>query len=280
MQHSELVSVIMGVRYLRDDLSPLRRAIDSILQQSYSNLELLICENDSTDEAKSVLARYAQVDSRVHLIDGSGAFLLGEKLNRCIAAAKGKWIARQDDDDQSLPERLEKQLSFLQKHTQYAFVGCNVKVEQDTIIVGIRHFPSVPKIKDFLFVQPFIHPTLVFHRNCLKAVGGYSTSPYCHGCEDYDLLLRLYQAGYCGANLLQPYFIYHVPFSGSHTRSFSMRVNEVITRWKRFYSLGLLPGAVPYVVKPILVGLIPQRLLRKLKILHHATAIKKEDLNE
>lgn len=280
MQHSELISVAMGVRYRREELAPLRRAIESILQQSYTNLEFLICENGSTETAKALLLEYAQQDNRIRLIDGSGASLLGEKLNRCIFAARGRWIARQDDDDCSLTNRLMRQIEFLQAHNHYAFVGSYVKIEQDGTIIGVRKFPEAPQVKDFLFVQPFIHPTLLFRKDSLKAIGGYSQSRFCAGCEDYDLLLRLYQAGYQGANLTEPYFIYRIPSPGVGARSYSMRINEMVTRWNRFYAVGLLPGALPYVLKPIVVGLIPQRLLSKLKYLHCNTAVQKGHLDE
>lgn len=280
MRHSELISVVMGVRYRREDLSPLKRAVESILQQSYSDLEFLICENESTPEAKALLSEYVQMDSRVRLVDGSGATLLGEKLNRCISVANGNWIARQDDDDRSLPNRLARQMEFLHKNKQYAFVGCYVKIEQDGTIVGTRKFPQAPETKDFLFIQPFIHPTILFRKDCLDAAAGYSQSRFCSGCEDYDLLLRLYQAGYKGANLTEPCFIYHIPSPGVCTRSYSMRINEVVTRWNRFYALGLLPKALPYVVKPLIVGLIPQRMLSRLKKLHCISVVQEESTDE
>ena len=280
MQHSELISVAMGVRYRRRELTPLRRSIESILRQSYSDLEFLICENESTDAAKALLQEYVQQDNRIRIIDGSGTTLLGEKLNRCLSVARGNWIARQDDDDYSLPDRLSLQMEFLKARRQYAFVGCSVKIEQEDAIVGVREFPTAPELKDFLFVQPFIHPTLLFRKDCLDAVKGYSQSQLCSGCEDYDLLLRLYQAGYKGANLPDCHFVYHIPSPSTCTRSYSMRINEMVTRWNRFHELGLLPGALPYVLKPVVVGLIPHRLLSKLKDLHRTTTIQKRSSDE
>ena len=276
MKAVELVSVAMGVCYRRQRTQLLQRAVDSILHQAYANLEFLICENGSTEEAKALLARYAQEGRRVRLIDGSGANLLAEKLNRCIQEAKGQWIARQDDDDWSRPDRLEKQLDFLRREPQYGFVGAWVELEQDGEIVGVRSFPQTPEVRDFRFVQPFIHPTIVFRKECLETVGGYSESKHCHGCEDYDLLLRLYQAGFRGANLSDPCFTYHLPPGRRSNRNASMRLNEVIVRWERFRSLGMLPGALPYVIKPVLVGLIPPVLLSRVKNLHQTTAIREE----
>lgn len=280
MKPSELVSVAMGVCYRRQELCLLERAVKSILQQSYDHLEFLICENGSTDKAKELLKQYAERDSRIRLIDGTGTFLLSEKLNRCIKAARGSWIARQDDDDCSHRERLEKQIDFLQKNAQYEFVGCNVRIEQDASVLGVRQFPQIPTVEDFLFVQPFIHPALVFRQKCLEEVGGYLESRCYNGCEDYDLLLRLYQAGYQGANLPDVCFTYHIPSAGTSNRTLSMRYNEVRVRWRHFRTLKLLPKGLPYVFKPLAVGLLPTRVLSGLKKLHPATVIQKGKSDE
>ena len=260
-----LVSVIMGVRYRRPDLSLLENAVASILCQTHSNLEFLICQNDSTPQAVARLIQFQQEDERVKLVDGTGADTLAEKLNRCIVHARGDYIARQDDDDESLPERLAQQLAYLQANPQVAFVGCNVQLRRTGQPVGERILPPDPQVKDFMFVQPFIHPTLMFQRQALKQVDGYCEASFCDGCEDYDLLLRMYEAGYKGANLQQIYFCYTIPPKGTTNRTFHLRVNEMKTRWRRFRSLHLLPAALPYVIKPVVVGLIPVSLLEVIK---------------
>lgn len=261
-----LISVIMGVRYRHEDLEPLKCAVESILQQSYQFIEFLICEQDSREDARAYLQQMAEQDERIHLVDGTGADTLAAKLNRCIAAAHGNWIARMDDDDISKSNRLEEQVSFLQSHPAISFVGCNVELIQGGTFVGIRTFPEYPTPQDFLFVQPFIHPTLLFRRTALTAIGGYCAEQRCDGCEDYDLLLRLYTEGMTGANLQKAYFQYNIPSHGQNKRTFIMRSRECLVRWTRFQALGMLPWALPYVIKPILVGLIPDRLLTRLKV--------------
>lgn len=260
-----LVSICMGVRYQRDGLFLLERAIRSIQTQVYSNWELLICERDSNQEAKIRLSVFAQEDPRIHILDGTGTSGLPGQLNRCLKAARGDWIARMDDDDVSAPNRLRVQMAYLQNHPWAAFVGCVAQMEREGRSEGIRRFSAAPEIKDFLFVQPFLHPTLLFRRPALEAVGGYCELARCTGCEDYDLLLRLYEEGYRGGNVQEPLFTYTLPPLGSKKRTMALRWNEVKTRYVRFISLGLLPGALPYVIKPILVGMIPERLLERIK---------------
>lgn len=271
--HSEplpLLSVAMGVCYRRPDLALLERSVRSILAQTYTNLEFLICQNGSSEAACRFLEALAAEDSRLQLIDGTGANTLAQKLNRCIQSARGYWVARMDDDDFSEPERLEHQMSYLLQHPECAFVGCQVRLVQEGREIEPRHLPERPDLHDFLFTQPYIHPTLVFRKEALDTVNGYCEAARCVGCEDYDLLLRLYGHGCSGVNLKHVYFSYTVPPARAGNRTFRMRCNEMRTRFVLFRRLGLLPQAFPYVVKPVLVGLLPKAVLPKLKALRHS----------
>jgi len=260
-----MASVVMGVRYQREDLRPLERAVESILSQNFYDFELLICESNSTEAAKARLERFEEEDGRVILVDGVGTNALGGKLNRCIAQAKGIYIARMDDDDYSHPDRFEKQFAFLEEHPGIAFVGCNVNLRLNEFIIGVRRLPEQPTVRDFYMTQPFIHPALLFRREALEIIGGYSEDERCILCEDYDLLLRLYARGYRGVNLQETLFDYTIPTNAKGTRKMSHRWNETVTRWRRFRELGVLPEALPYVIKPLAVGLIPECLLAKVK---------------
>ncbi len=260
-----LVSVIMGVRYRRKDLSLLERSVQSILDQTLGDFEFLICEWDSTKEAKARIERFAVEDKRIRMIEGNGADTLAAKLNRCLKQAKGRYIARMDDDDYSHADRLEKQLSFLLQNEEAAFVGCNVTLIQNGQRAGQRMLPSHPTVEDFYFTQPYIHPSLLFRREVPAAVGGYSEDKRQILCEDYDLLLRLYAKGYQGVNLQEPLLDYTVSANVKETRKMRHRLNETRTRYERFKELGRLPEALPWVVKPIVVGLLPEGLLKGLK---------------
>lgn len=260
-----LISVIMGVRYRRENLDLLERSIQSILDQTLKNFELLICEWDSTAAAKAQLKHFAAEDKRIRLIDGTGADTLAAKLNRCLQQATGQYIARMDDDDYSHPERFAKQVIYLKNHAEIAFVGCNVSLVRDDVCVGTRIFPARPIVRDFYMTQPYIHPALMFRREALAAVGGYSEDKHQARCEDYDLLLRLYAKGYQGSNLQELLLDYTLPADAKGNRKMRHRWNEVVTRYRRFQELGSLPKALPWVVKPIAVGLLPGCLLDRLK---------------
>jgi len=276
MQYEEkmpLVSVIIGVRYRREKLFLLDRAIRSIQAQTYKNLELLVCQDGSTAAACKLLQQFAVEDPRIRLLDGTGADSHAKKLNRCLQVANSQWIARMDDDDYSYPGRIAAQMHYLKCHRRVAFTGCIANLEREGENAGVRHLPERPKIKDFLFAQPFLHPTLLFRREVLEQVGGYCEDSRCIGCEDYDLLLRLYEAGFIGENLQEPLFTYTLPSLGSKTRTMKMRYNEVKTRYVRYHSLHLLPSALPYVLKPLLVGIIPAPVLQRMKMIKQSIEV-------
>jgi len=262
---SLVISVIMGVYYHRDDLSPLEAAVQSVLEQTESSFEFLICDDGSSKKACELLERFAQADERIRLLRHGNKITLSEKLNYCLKHAKGTYIARMDDDDFSHPDRFAKQLAVLRERPELAFVGCNVALIRENVFVRYRILPERPTVQDFFMVQPYIHPTLVFRREALEAVNGYSEDKHVFLCEDYDLLLRLYAAGYFGSNLQETLFDYTIPSTAKGNRRMKHRWNESVTRWRRFRELGCLPKALPYVMKPLVVGLLPERLLKKMK---------------
>ena len=264
-----LISVLMGVYYRREDLGLLQRAVDSVLCQTENSFEFLICDDGSLPSAQQYLEACAEKDSRIRLIRGVSNTALAAKLNACLRAAKGTYIARMDDDDYSVPERFVKQAAFLQEHPQISFVGSNVRLIQNNEFAGVRKLPEHPAVRDFYFVQPYIHPALMFRKKALTDVGGYSESSSCLLCEDYDLLLRLYGNGCTGANL-QGLLLDYTVFDNAGKRMMRHRWNECVTRYQRFRELNVLPKAWPYVLKPLLVGLVPSAVLRKCKAVVYA----------
>ena len=257
------VSVIMGTLYKRKDISLLKRAVESILNQSFSDFEFLICDSGSSVSAMAYLENLA--DYRIKLVRRDDCLDLASKLNLCLKAAKGRYIARMDDDDWSHPDRLAKEVAFLRDNSDISFTGCNVSLIQGGKKIGQRNLPERPEVEDFYMTQPYIHPALMFRREALETVNGYSENKDCILCEDYDLLLRLYGAGYTGANIRECLLDYMVSSDPKGGRKMGHRINEMKTRYRRFTELGRLPKALPYVIKPVAVGLVPGYLLRALK---------------
>lgn len=260
-----LISVIMGVYYRKADTVFLKRSVQSILDQTYNNFEFLICDDGSSQEALTTLERLVRQDSRIKLVRGIQRTDLASKLNACLNRSNGVYIARMDDDDWSDPWRFAKQVHALANNRNIAFVGSNVALCRSGKNCGERLFYEFPEVKDFLMTQPFVHPALMFRKEALDAVGGYSESKKQILCEDYDLLLRLYASGFRGMNLQENLLQYSIPATAKGNRSMRHRWNESITRYERFRDLGLLPLAWPFVLKPLAVGLLPDRFLQEIK---------------
>lgn len=262
---SPKISVIMGILYRDRHLDKLKRSVYSIINQTFGDFELLICDNGSTSKAQDFLTELSDIDKRIRLIRSEERAILAAKLNACLKKAKGEYIARMDDDDYSMPDRFQKQYDLLKKRPDIAFVGCNVYLSCNGLGIREQKFPEFPEISDFYITQPFIHPTLLFRKKILNEIQGYSEDHSKELCEDYDLLLRLYEKGYRGINLQESLLEYTIPVDGKGNRKLHHRWNETITRWEHFKKLNQFPKALPFVMKPIITGLLPEPFLKKIK---------------
>ena len=181
---SVILPVYFGERYLRE-------SVESILTQTFTDFEFIIFDDGSGDGSRKILESYD--DPRIRLVFQENAGL-PETLNRAIALCKGRYIARQDHDDISLPTRLEKQITFLETHPHCGLVGtgANIWVEDEISQRGHDH-PSESKILRLclLFNNPFVHSSLMFRRAVFEDVGNYSTDPARQPPEDYELISRV-----------------------------------------------------------------------------------------
>lgn len=262
-----LISVIMGILNKKENIFFIKKSIHSILNQTFVDFELLVCDDGSDPEVIHLLDELSQVDCRIHLVRDPNKITLSEKLNFCLQHAKGEFVARMDDDDFSHPTRLERQYNFLLINKDISFVGCNVNQIFSKNKSFSRLLPESPTLRDFLFVLPFIHPTLLFRREVLTLVGGYSEEVWCERCEDYELMFRLYENSYYGYNLEEILFDYSTNFRGN--RLLKHRLNESKTRYIHFKKNGFLPKYIFYVIKPLLVCIVPTFILVLLKRIYY-----------
>lgn len=255
-----LISVIMGVHNSSRD--KLMKAVQSVLSQSVKDIELIICNDGSDNGTGKTLESIT--DSRVKIITFSENKGLAAALNACIDTAQGKYIARQDDDDISLPGRFEKQTAYLESHTEIDFIGSDCELYSDNSgVYGERIMPKTIDKKSFLFNSPFIHGSMMFRREVFDNER-YRTLGRNRKYEDYDLFMRLCADGYKSANLGEKLYRFHYD-KKTRRVSFSMRCDEYKVRKEGFKRLGLMPQGFIYAVKPIMLGLIPRKATIKLK---------------
>lgn len=255
-----LISVIMGVH--NSDPEKLKAAIESVLTQSISDIELIICNDGSDNGTDKVLKGIS--DSRLRIITFAENQGLAAALNACIEAATGDYIARQDDDDISLDGRFEKELDYLQKNPDIAFVGTACELYSDTDgVYGERIMPEVIDKNSFLFNSPFIHGSVMFRNTVLKR-HKYRKLGNNYKYEDYDLFMRLCSYGYKSANLKEKLYRFHYD-KATRGVSRSMRHDEYRVRIEGFKRLGLMPKGFFYAIKPLILGIIPKKLIMNIK---------------
>lgn len=255
------ISVIMGV-YNTNNIEMLRKSITSILDQTYPNFEFIICDDGSTDNTMDLIKTIVKDDKRVKLIKNDKNMGLAYTLNHCIEKAHGEYIARMDADDYSEKERFQKQIDFLENNKEYSVVGSNVALFDEKGIWGERSLPEIIEKEDFLFTSPFMHPTVMMRKKDLKNVNNYRVAKETLRAEDYDLWMRMYAKGYKLYNLQEKLFQVREDKDCFKRRKYKYRIGEAKVRYNGFKELQLFPKGYIYVIKPFIVGLIPQRILK------------------
>ncbi len=169
----------------------LKEAIDSILQQTFTNLELLIINDGSTDSTLNILQQYN--DSRIRVITNDTNKGISYSLNLGIEESKTSLIARMDADDISYPERIEKQYAYMQNNPDCALLNTWAReITEEGKTVRIERFKSDFYYYNMTFECWTYHPTIMYRKEAVIAVGGYGRQ---HS-EDYTLfcnLLRRYK---------------------------------------------------------------------------------------
>lgn len=183
---SPLVSVVMSVY---NGAAYLREAMDSILSQTYSNFEFIIINDGSSDGSLAIIQSYS--DERIRLIDNGTNKGLIDSLNAGISVATGKYIARMDADDISLPGRFEKQVAFMETDTAVGVCGCDYTLFSENKETYSSAFKTHDEILGWmLFNASVAHPSLMIRASVLKEQRPVFNAEYKHA-EDYDLWSRL-----------------------------------------------------------------------------------------
>lgn len=192
-----LVSVIMAT-HNRAEL--VGRAIKSVINQSFNDWEFIIIDDASTDNTLKILSEWQKKEPRIKIITNKVNLWkdkgLGGVLNKAIKGARGKYIARIDDDDYWLDNnKLKKQVEFLEQNPDYVLCGGGVVVEDNSGKEKYRYL-KIEKDKDIrkkvLFANPFAHSSTVYLKSAYDKVGGYENQKY---IEDWELWLKLGKIG-------------------------------------------------------------------------------------
>ena len=208
VSNQPLVSVVIPAFNERPDM--ITDAINSILQQTYSNIELHIFDDSTKEETKAAIDVFS-ADSRVNIHRSESRVGFIKSLNLGLEAAKGQYIARMDGDDFSHPDRFEKELAFLESHPDVMVVGGQMNImDENGQITSSRSYPT-GGVKFFLFScarNPLAHPTVMMRREVVDK--GYRYDETLKMSEDLDFWLRLMNDGYKLANIPDTVLNYRV----------------------------------------------------------------------
>jgi glycosyltransferase involved in cell wall biosynthesis len=221
---SVLMTVFNGRRYLR-------ASIESILSQACQDFEFLIIDDGSTDSSPQILAEYARRDSRVRILSHENKGLT-KSLNEGLREVRGKYLARMDSDDISLPQRFERQVKFLDQHPDHVMVGSRcmlidpagypIREKRDIVMDHEQIDQALLKMS-----WPVVHPAVMMRTDALRSIGGYDERFGTN--QDHDLFLRLAEVGKL-ANLSEVLLFYRQHFDSvgfTKVESQSLTVIEI-----------------------------------------------------
>lgn len=206
--NSPLVSVIIpcynAEKYVEE-------AVRSIMNQSYKNLEIIVTDDCSTDNTLQLLKNLANEDNRIKIIENNENLKIVKSLNNMIRIAHGKYIARMDADDVSLPERIEKQVRFMEENPVYGVCGTNAwHIDERGHTIGKSNLPITHEDNQFYLVyySTLYHPTIMVRSDIYKK--NFYSDVFLYA-EDYELWCRLvFKENIKVVNLVEKLFKYRV----------------------------------------------------------------------
>ena len=260
------VSVIMGIYNCADTLS---EAINSIVNQTFKNWELIMCDDGSSDRTLEIALMYANKYDNIKVYENAKNMGLNYTLNQCLKYVQGEYIARMDGDDFSIYDRFEKEVDFLDHHPEYAIVSTAMIYFDDRGDFGIGNQKGEPELKDFSRGTPFAHAASMVRKEAYEKVEGYTVSKKYLRVEDWHLWIKMYSKGYKGYNLSEALYKMRDDREATNRRKFKYRFNEMRVSAFALKSLRLPYWHYIYILRSPFIGLLPKsfyEMLHKKKV--------------
>ena len=198
-----LVSVVMSAYNSESSIS---ESIESILNQSYQNIEFLIIDDCSTDRTAEVIESYLEKNKNIKFIKNKTNLGLTKSLNILIKKSSGQYIARQDADDISLHHRVQEQMQLLKSNNLDFCTTRAIIKDSMKLIPGVSSF--LPKKIVLKFKNPFIHGTLLAKKTVINEIGNYDEN-FIYA-QDYKLFYDLLKYNYNFKVILKPQYILNI----------------------------------------------------------------------
>ncbi|WP_270665811.1 glycosyltransferase [Faecalimonas umbilicata] len=257
---SKKISVIMGIYNCANTLG---EALNCIINQTYTNWEVIMCDDYSSDNTVQIAEKYVQkYPGKFVLLKNKKNHGLNYTLNKCLKVANGDYIARMDGDDLCALDRFEKEVSVLDKREDISIVSTDMNFFDEQGIWGRTNTEEEPTKESFLRATPFCHAACMVRKEAYQAVGGYSVSDKLLRVEDYHLWVKMYAKGYRGMNIQEPLYSMRDDRDAQGRRKFKYRLNEAYVKKIAINSLAMHRINYVYCLVPILKGVIPSFIYR------------------
>ena len=253
------ISVIMGIYNCAPTLA---EALDSLLAQTYQGFKVIMCDDGSSDNTVEVAQTYVNRYPDKFIIAKNGHNMgLNFTLNHCLEYVDTEYVARMDGDDISLPQRFDKEIAFLDEHSEIAIVSTPmIYFDENGDFRKGGGGNRYPDKKDFIKGTPFCHAPCMVRTEAYKAVGGYSVDPKLLRVEDYHLWFKMYTKGLRGYILPEPLYKMRDDRNAAFRRSWRNRVNEYYVRKIGYRMLNIPLLQRIYMFRPLLIALCPNFL--------------------
>lgn len=253
------VSVLLATYNCEKTIS---ESIDSILSQTYTDWECVICDDCSTDNTYSILCGYKEkYPDKFIILKNEINSKLSYSLNRCIKHANGELMARMDGDDISLPDRFQKQVDFFDANPDIDAVGSITTLFDESGDYGIAEYPEHPDKFTMYMQVPFAHPAVMVRKTAYEKLGGYTVSKRTVRSQDYDLWFRFFAAGFKGYNFQTPLLRFREDKNAVTRRTAKVRFNATRTLLKGYKMLNYPLHCYPKAFKPMLKIFIPNKFI-------------------
>lgn len=238
--------------------STLQEALDSLYAQTFQDFEIILCDDGSKDNTYDVALKNQRQHDNIVLLRNEQNLGLNATLNKCLAAAKGEYIARMDGDDISLPTRFEKQVMFLDEHPEYAVVSAPIIYfdENGEFRRGKGRGEIVSR--DFVHGSPICHAPCMARTEVFRLVGGYSVDDWLLRAEDYHLWFKIFAAGHKLFMMDECLYMMRDDRSAAIRRNWRTRRNEMYVKHIGYRMIGLPLYYQVYAIVPIIKYFTPR----------------------
>ena len=253
------ISVLMGIY---NCASTLVEALDSLYAQTYQGFKVILCDDGSTDDTYAVAKDYAAQHDNIVLLRNEQNRGLNYTLNHCLKYADTEYCARMDGDDVSLPDRFEKEISFLDQNKDYAVVSTPMIYFDEKGDFRSGRGRGKVTAMDFVYGTPICHAPCMARTRVIKEVGGYSVSKKLLRVEDYHLWFKVFAAGYSLYMLDECLYKMRDDRNALSRRNWLTRRNEAYVKHVGYKMLGLPWWYQMFAIVPIIKYMAPTWVYR------------------